>query len=204
MLASAAVELPPAATIFLRLFFVLAAALVLWRFSSCCILRPFKLSSWRYRHYMCAGKGGRELTVPSSGIAAREAASAALRLRVVIATTKRVVQLSLLTGCVHMRLGARVCVCVGTCAARLLFACAARLLRGECLMLVRHAACASVWACAGQRHFVPRTYPGHTKSPLSTPAADPQQGGTTCCWCGEKELPLTALQTGSRRGVAMQ
>jgi hypothetical protein len=40
---------------------------------------------------MCAGKGGRELTVPSSGIAAREAASAALRLRVVIATNKRVV-----------------------------------------------------------------------------------------------------------------
>ena len=66
-----------------------------------------------------------------------------------------------------MRLGARVCVCVSTCAARLLCACAARLLRGKCLMLVRHAACASVWACAGQRHFVPRTYPGHTKSPLS-------------------------------------
>jgi hypothetical protein len=83
-------------------------------------------------------------------------------------------------------------------------ACAARLLRGKCLVLVRHAACASVWACAGQRHFVPRTYPGHTKSPLSTPAADPQQGGTTRCWFGEKELPLTALQTGSRRGVAMQ
>jgi hypothetical protein len=32
-------------------------------------------------------------------------------------------------------------------------------------MLVIHVACASVWDCAGQRHSVPRTYPGHTKSP---------------------------------------
>jgi hypothetical protein len=29
---------------------------------------------------------------------------------------------------------------------------AARLLRGKCLVLVRHAACVSVWACADQRH----------------------------------------------------
>jgi hypothetical protein len=26
-------------------------------------------------------------------------------------------------------------------------------------MLIRHVTCASVWACAGQRYFVPRTYP---------------------------------------------
>jgi hypothetical protein len=32
------------------------------------------------------------------------------------------------------------------------FACAARLLRGKCLVLVRHVACASVWACAGQQY----------------------------------------------------
>jgi hypothetical protein len=95
-----------------------------------------------------------------------------------------------------MRLGARARVCP----------CAARLLRGECLMLVRHVACVSAWACAGQRHFVPRTYPGHTKPPLSTQQRTLSKGEPQCgrCWRGEKEFPLTALQTGSRRGVALQ
>jgi hypothetical protein len=56
-----------------------------------------------------------------------------------------------------------------------------------------------VWACAGQRHFVPRTYPGHTKSPLSTQ----QRSQCGCCWSGEKEFPLTADRLKTRRCIAV-
>jgi hypothetical protein len=64
-----------------------------------------------------------------------------------------------------MRLGvarARVCVlCVCVVCVLCVCACAARLLRGECLMSVRHVACAGVWACAGLRYsteYLPRQH----------------------------------------------
>jgi hypothetical protein len=90
------------------------------------------------------------------------------------------------------------------CAAALLprvCACAVRLLCAVCMrcalracyvcigpMLIRHETCASVWACAGQRHFVPRTYPAPL-NPLSPPSSGPNNLGTSRagrCWGGEK------------------
>ena len=84
-------------------------------------------------------------------------------------------------------------------------ACAARLLSERGRMSVIHVACARVWAYAGQRHFVPRTYPG-PPNPLSPPSSVPRRGAPAALAAAgvERGDPLTALQTGSRRGVALQ
>jgi hypothetical protein len=99
--------------------------------------------------------------------------------------------------------GGCVCVCVCVCVCALRACCVGN----KCLMSVRHVACASVWACAGQRYSTEDLPRLHTKSPLSTPAqrtsnkGEPRSGR---CWRvrGEKEHPLTALQTA--QGEALQ
>ena len=65
-------------------------------------------------------------------------------------------------------------------------------------MLVRHVACASVWACAGQRHFVPRTYPG-PPNPLSPPSSVPRRGAPAALAAAgvERGDPLTAHRIAS-------
>jgi hypothetical protein len=66
-------------------------------------------------------------------------------------------------------------------------------------MAVRHVACAGVWARAGQRNFVPRTYPAPL-NPLSPPSSGPQRGEPAVLAAAgvERRDPLTALQTGSK------
>jgi hypothetical protein len=66
-------------------------------------------------------------------------------------------------------------------------------------MLIRHDTCTSrVCACAGQRHFVPRAYPG-PPNPLSPPSSGPQRGEPAVLAAAgvERRGPTTALQTGS-------
>jgi hypothetical protein len=86
------------------------------------------------------------------------------------------------------RSAAAACVCMrcapAVCGVHALRACYV----GIGPMLIRHETCASVWACAGQRHFVPRTYPGPL-NPLSSPSSGPNNLGTSRagrCWGGEK------------------
>jgi hypothetical protein len=73
-------------------------------------------------------------------------------------------------------------------------------------MLVRHETCARVWACEGQRHFMPRTYPGPPNAPLSLPSSGTRRGEPAVLAADgvERRGALTALQTGSKRGVALQ
>jgi hypothetical protein len=95
-------------------------------------------------------------------------------------------------GCVLQRC-CRVCV-------RALCACCVRC---ACIgpMLIRHETCAGVWACAGQRHFVPRTYPGPL-NPLSPPSSGPNNLGTSRvgrCWGGEKRPTHCVADRHNRR-----
>jgi hypothetical protein len=114
------------------------------------------------------------------------------------------------------RVGAGVAVCCSTAAAGVCMRCAPAVcgvhaLRACCVcispVLIRHDSCAGVWACAGQRHFMPREdLPRPTKSPLST-----QQRaltwGTSCagrCWRGEKRpTHCAADRLKARRCIAV-
>jgi hypothetical protein len=61
-------------------------------------------------------------------------------------------------------------------------------------MSIRHETCASVWACAGQRYFVPRTYPD-PPNPLSPPISGPRREEPAVLAAAgvERRGPLTAL-----------
>jgi hypothetical protein len=85
------------------------------------------------------------------------------------------------TACVRMRCAPAVC---DVHALRACCVCIVPMLVvTNCKLPIRHETCAGVWACSGQRHFVPST-----KSPLSTQQRTPTRG-TSCvgrCWSGEK------------------
>jgi hypothetical protein len=110
-----------------------------------------------------------------------------------------------------------VAVCCSAAAARVCMRCAPAVCGGHALraccvcrgpMLIRHETCASVWACAGQRHFVPRTYPGPL-NPLSPPSGGPQRGepavlAAVGCWSGEKRpTHCAADRLKTRRCIAV-
>jgi hypothetical protein len=100
------------------------------------------------------------------------------------------------SGWSHMRLGARARACVHALRA----CCVGSAPRWLGMWRVR------VCGPAQANGIRPRAHPGRTKSPLSTPAADPQQGGTTMCpllvW--REGNPTHCAADRPRRGVAMQ